>query len=93
MKLKQAVFFEWRIWQSEHKRKRHDRMRRVFKNLKVATQRRKYLRNLGAVAFGFNKASGGNILRACFNALRQNKEEEILHMMKIKLDEDTAPAI
>ena len=92
-KLQQGVFFEWRIWAAEHKRKRHDRMRRVFKNLKVATQRRMYLRKLGGSALLFNKVSDGNVRKACFDALRQNKEEEILRMMKTKLDDDTQPAI
>lgn len=68
-------------------------MRRVLKNLKVATERRKYLRRLGASALGFNKVSDGNILKHCFDALRQNKQEEILHMMKTKLDDETKPAI
>lgn len=69
-KLEQAVFFEWRIWAAEHKRKKHDRMRRVFKNLKIATQRRKQLRQQGLAAFGLQKASDRNIVKQCFDALR-----------------------
>ena len=68
-------------------------MRRVFKNLRIATQRRKYLRQLAAGAFGVKKVGDRNIVKQCFDALRLNKEQEIYAMMRDKLQDETQPMI
>ena len=68
-------------------------MRRVFKNLKIATQRRKQLRLLALGAFGIKKVSDRSIVKQCFDALRLNKEQEVYTMMRTKLHEDTGPGI
>ena len=45
-------------------------MRRVFKNLKVAVQRKQNFRKLAITSMGSKKVQNGNLMKACFDVLR-----------------------
>ena len=68
-------------------------MRRCLRNLRKGVDNRKHLQKMAISALGFQVQSDKNILKMCWSALRQNKENEKLIFMNDKLYAETQPAI
>ena len=68
-------------------------MRRCLRNLRKGVDNRKHLQKMAISALGFQVQSDKNILKMCWSALRQNKENEKLIFMNDKLYAETQPAL
>ena len=68
-------------------------MRRCLRNLRKGVANRKHLQKMAISALGFQVQSDKNILKMCWSALRQNKENEKLIFMNDKLYAETQPAL
>ena len=92
-RMESMVFQAWRLTAQAQRFKRYQRLRRVLRILRVAVKRRKNLRLMAISALSFKKNVNINILKQCFDALRNNKENERLEKLKHLLTEDVRPVI
>ena len=63
---------------------------RIFK---VAVKRKQNLHLMAISALNFKKSSNDSILKQCFDAIRQSKEDDKLDRMHAYLHDDTRPVI
>ena len=92
-RMESMVFQAWRLTAQAQRFKRYQRLRRVLRILRVAVKRRKNLRLMAISALSFKKNVNINILKQCFDALRNNKVNERLEKLKHLLTEDVRPVI
>jgi len=75
------------------KRKRLNRLRTYLKAWKEQNQYRKFMLAANMTVLGFKKECNRSLMKLCFDALRQSKEEEKFMLMSEALEGDCAPAI
>lgn len=92
-RLEEQIMFAWRSWAKSAKFKRHQLLRKSLRCLRVQVKRHKQLRSMGISAIMFKKSCHGNILKQCFDALRQSKEQEKLFAIQTIVEEQEKPMI
>ena len=75
------------------KRKRHNMLRTYVKAWREQNEYRKYMMGQNMSVLNFKKDCNSWLLKRCFDALRQNKEEEKFMLMESALEGDCQPAI
>ena len=68
-------------------------MRKVLRILRVAVKRKRNLRLMAISALNYKKNTNVSILKQCFDALRQSKEDDKYNKMKSYLYDETRPVI
>lgn len=91
--LKQAVFAQIRLATCAMKRKRHQRLRSYVKAWREQNVYSKYMKKQNSAVLTFKKDCNSWLLKRCFDALRQHKEEEKFILMEQALEGDCQPAI
>ena len=87
------MFYGWRNVIHAEKTSRKALMRRCLRNLRKGVENKKQLQKMALSALGFQIQSDKSIMKQCFYAMRQNKEEEKLIYLCDKLSVDTEPAL
>jgi len=93
MQLKRINFNEMRFVLFEMRRKRLNRLRTYVKAWKESNQYNKFMMAANMTVLGFKKDCNRSLLKMCFDAMRNSKEEEKLILMQECLEGDCAPAI
>lgn len=75
------------------RRKRLNRLRTYVKAWKESNEYKKYMLAASMQVLGFKKDCNRSLLKQCFDALRQSKEEEKFMLMEEALESDCKPAI
>lgn len=75
------------------RRKRLNRLRIYVKAWKESNQYKKFLLRANLAVLGFKKDCNRSLLKTCFDALKQSKEEEKFTLMTEALEQDCLPAI
>ena len=91
--LKQWTFAQIRLSTAAMKRKRHNMLRTYVKAWREHNTYRKYMMHQNMSVLNFKKDCNSWLLKRCFDALRQNKEEEKFILMEQALEGDCQPAI
>ena len=77
----------------EMRRKRHGRLRAFYKAWKEANQYKKFMLIANMQVLTFKKDCNRSLLKSCFDALRNGKEEVKLMMVTEALEGEVTPAI
>jgi len=75
------------------KRKRFNRLRTYLKAWKEANQYKKFMEKASLTVLRFKKDCNRTLIKTCFDALRQSKEEEKFLLMSEALEGDCMPGI
>lgn len=89
----QIAFSQLKIATSEARRARLNKLRHLFKAWKDSNAYRKYMMGQHVAAMQMKRTCNENIVKSCFDALRQHKEIEKHILMKEALEGDCLPAI
>ena len=88
-----SVFYAWRMVTHAEKTSRKALMRRCLRNLRKGVDNRKHLQKMALSALGFQLQSDKSIMKSCWAALRQNKENEKLTFLTDKLSNEVEPGL
>ena len=77
----------------ETKRKRLNILRSYYKAWRESNQYRRYMIDQNVSVMHFRKQCNTNLVKACFDALRHQKEVEKHLLMVSALEDETLPAI
>ena len=91
--LLRVTFNEMKIVCTELRTKRLNRLRTYLKAWRESRTYGKYMMAANVSTLRFKKQQNTNILKQCFDALRQNKEEEKFVIMEEALNNDCMPAM
>ena len=91
--LKRITLSEMKFVLFDMKRKRLQRLRTYLKAWKEQNQYRKFMLAANMTVLGFKKECNASMLKMCFDALKQSKEEEKFMLMSEALEGDCQPAI
>ena len=91
--LKRITLSEMKFVLFDMKRKRLQRLRTYLKAWKEQNQYRKFMLAANMTVLGFKKECNASMLKMCFDALKQSKEEEKFMLMSEALEGDSQPAI
>lgn len=91
--LKRINFNEMKFVLFDMRRKRHNRLRTYLKAWKESNQYNKFMLQANMTVLSFKKDCNRSLLKMCFDAMRNNKEEEKLLLMQECLEGDCTPAI
>ena len=75
------------------RRKRLNRLRTFFKAWRESNEYKKFMLAANMTVLGFKKDCNHSLMKMCFDALRQSKEEEKFMLMSEALEGDCTPAI
>ena len=91
--LKRICFSEMQFVLFDMRHKRHNRLRSYVKAWKESNQYNKFILAANMSVLGFKRDCNRSLLKLCFDALRQSKEEEKFVLMSEALEADCLPAI
>ena len=91
--LKRVVINEMRYVLFDMKRKRLNRLRTYVKAWKEANQYKKFMEKASLTVLGFKKDCNKTLIKTCFDALRQSKQDEKFLLMSEALEGDCMPGI
>ena len=91
--LMRITFAEMKFVLFDMRRKRLNRLRTYLKAWKESNQYRKFMLAANMTVLGFKKECNSSMLKMCFDALRQSKEDEKFMLMSEALEGDCQPAI
>ena len=91
--LKRVVINEMRYVLFDMKRKRLNRLRTYVKAWKEANQYKKFMEKASLTVLRFKKDCNKTLIKTCFDALRQSKEEEKFLLMSEALEGDCMPGL
>ena len=91
--LKRIYLSEMKFVLFDMRRKRLNKLRLYVKAWRESNQYNKFMLSANMTVLGFKKDCNRSMLKMCFDAMRNNKEEEKLCLMQEALEGDCTPAI
>lgn len=88
-----SVLANMKIVTDDMRRKRHQRLKTYLKAWREQNEYRKYMMASNTVLQTYKRTCNEWLIKRCWDALRQNKEQEKHLLMKEALENDCQPAI